>query len=446
MGALLLGNPVTHRPIHLNDQALCRSQAAQIGSMVESYRRYVDLETRINEALEEAEQRTQSTAGEAAPVPLLAVAGADGVIQAETGPSATVQAAVSPVGQPAILEAVHEGVVVADAMGRVRLVNHSAEQILGKSRQELLGQPIAAVYGQIDSSETIENLAVAFSRRNEPLPTFSQTKYRAIQGQLIPWRNEAQEWMGIIAVFSDVTTQLQADQSRYDFIAALSRELRAPLTTIKGYTELIMRGDIDNYTPAQVYIQQIMHSSVDRMVSVLDNAIQIGVHTRNKVSPQFEEVEVRETLELAVEEIRSLAELHELTLVSEIIEPMPHIVADRHQLFRIILNLLENACHFTPPGGEVTIRAWVQDQPIRPDAEPALRLNIADNGVGIPKTEQKRIFEPFYQIPGVLYSGGMGMGLAVVKELVNLHKGQVWVESTEHEGSIFHVALPLRPV
>jgi two-component system phosphate regulon sensor histidine kinase PhoR len=434
VGALLLGNPVTHRPIHPNDQTLCRSQAAQIGSMVESYRRYIALESRINEALDEAEQRLQHTE---------VIDGVNGVAQAIAGSSIS----AAPVGQFAILEAVHEGVVVADALGRVRLVNRSAEQILGKSRQKLLGQPLTEVYGEIDSREEIENLAAAFSRRNEPLPTFLQTGQRAIQGQLIPWRNDAQEWLGIIAVFSDVTPQLNADQSRHDFIAALSRELRAPLTTIKGYSELIMRGDMDNYTPAQVYVQQIMHSSADRMVSVLDNAIQIGTQTRKKVLPQFEEVEIRQTIELAIDEIRSLAELRELTLVSQIKEPLPCIVADRSQLFRIVMNLLENACHFTPPGGQITVRVWVQGQDYsgEPMSKPELIISIADNGVGIPKTEQRRIFEPFYQIPGVLHSGGMGMGLTVVRELVNLHKGRVWVESIEHEGSIFQVLLPLRP-
>ncbi|GAB4422604.1 MAG: hypothetical protein Kow0031_00490 [Anaerolineae bacterium] len=440
VGALLVGNPVTQRPFHPNDPALCRSLSAQIGSMAESYRRHFDLEQRINEALEEAERREQERVATAATGGGVTVpAGFGGESGAPAGASGLRLA-----DEPAILEAVHEGVVVADAAGRVRLVNRAAERILGKSRQELLGQPIGDIYGQIDSSESIEELAADFSRRSKPLPTFVETKERAVQGQLIPWRNEAQEWLGIIAIFWDVTLQIKADRTRHDFITALSRELRAPLTTIKGYSELIMRGDLSHYTPAQVYVQNIMHSSVDRMVAVLDNAIQLGVQTRKKAVPQFEDVDATELIELVCDEIGSLVELHELKLTADIKEPLPVLTADRTQLHRILMNLLENACYYTPPGGEVTLRAWVQGEFTDPGAQAEMIFSVADNGVGISVSEQRRIFEPFYQIPGVLHSGGMGMGLAVVKDFVEMHKGRVWVESMERDGSIFQVALPLR--
>lgn len=434
VGVLLVGNPVTHRPFHPNDPALCRSLSAQIGSMAESYRRYFDLEQRINEALEEADRRAQ-TAALAAPV-------GDGF-----GVAAPVKASnILVADQPAILEVVHEGVVVADATGRVCLVNRAAEQILGKPRQELLGQPIGDIYGQIDSSESIEDLATDFSRRSTPLPTFLETKDRAVQGQLIPWRSESQEWLGIIAIFRDVTLQIKADKTRYDFITALSRELRAPLTTLRGYSELIMRGDLKHYTSAQVYVQNILNSSVDRVVAVLDNAIQIEAQTRKKVLPQFEEVEVAGLVEQVCDEINALAKLHELTLVTDLKESLPPLVADRSQLHRILMNLLENSCYFTPPGGKITLRVWVQGESIDPGVTPEMIFNVADSGVGIPVAEQRRIFEPFYQIPGVLHSGGMGMGLAVVKSFVEMHQGRVWVESIEREGAIFQVALPLRQV
>jgi two-component system phosphate regulon sensor histidine kinase PhoR len=343
----------------------------------------------------------------------------------------------------AILEAIHEGVVVSDKSGRVRLVNRAAERILGKSRRELMGQPIAAIYGQIDSTESIEQLASAFSRQNRPLPTFAEFDDQFIQGQLIPWRNDQNEWLGIIAVFKDVTHNVKADQARNNFITALSRELRAPLTTIKGYSELILRGAMDDYSAEQLHIQQIMHSGVDRMVAVLDNAIQLGVQNKNKVVPHFQQINMVPIIDEVLEAVAPLAELHELTLSKEIKTDLPPITADRQHLYRILENLLENACQFTPPGGYVSVRAWVQHERAGTTMHPELNLIVADNGVGIPSTEFKRIFEPFYQVSGVLDSGGMGMGLTVVKELVEMHKGRVWVESVVNEGSVFQVALPL---
>lgn len=444
VGALLLGNPVSQLEIEPYDLALCRHLGPQMAALVEAFRHSGGFKA---EAVAEKE-------------PALVMAGADDANHPAVLPTSLPQpaaldlpVAVEPVSQPwsgaevaghqAIFEAVHEGVVVSDESGRVRLVNRAAERILGKSRQELMGQPISTIYGQIDSTESIEHLAAAFSRRNEPLPTFAEHEGRAIQGQLIPWRNKNKEWLGIIATFKDVTPSVKADRARNNFITALSRELRAPLTTIKGYSELILRGSLEDYTPEQLHIQQIMHSGVDRMVAVLDNAIQLGAQNKNKIVPHFEQVNVQEVIDDVLQVIAPLAEIHELTLTKEIKSELPIITADRQHLTRILQNLLENACQFTPPGGYVSVRAWVQHERAGNTLLPELILMVADNGIGIPNTESKRIFEPFYQISGVLESGGMGMGLTVVKELVEMHKGRVWVESVVNEGAIFQVALPL---
>ncbi len=424
VGLLLLANPVSQADIAGNNVALCRHLEPQLAALVESFRHYRAAET----------PETPPASPPSPPPP---------TEPAEVTPPVTASPVDGLLNTGFILEAVREGVVASDETGRVRLVNRAAERILGKSRRELMGQPISAVYGQIDSTESIENLAVAFSRRNEPLPTFVELDDKAIQGQILPWRNDDKDWLGIIAIFKDVTPNIKADQARNNFITALSRELRAPLTTIKGYSELILRGAMESYTPEQLHIQQIVHSSVDRMVAVLDNAIQLNAQNKNKIQPHFEQVDVLAVIDEVLATITPLAQLHELTLTKEIKSTLPHITADRRHLYRILENLLENACLYTLPGGYVAVRAWVQHERAGGVLQPELVLMVVDNGIGIAGAEQKRIFEPFYQISGVLESSGLGMGLTVVKELVEMHKGRVWVESVVNEGSIFQVALPL---
>jgi signal transduction histidine kinase len=316
---------------------------------------------------------------------------------------------------------------------------------LGKPKRALVGQPIGTIYGEIDSGESIEDLVVAFSRRNHPLPTFIETDERAIQGRLIPWRNDEYEWLGIIAVFRDVTREVKADRARNDFIAALSRELRSPLTAVKGYSDLITNGMMNDYSSEQLRVQQIIRSSAERMTAVLDNAIQITAENRHKVLPRFEEVDVTKVIETVFSEIAPLAQLRELELVRELKTDLPPLAADAGHLRRILNNLLSNACRFTPPGGRVTLRVWLQPEQENGMARPQLNLAVADNGVGIPQVELKRIFDPFYQVKDqdIREDSGMGMGLAVVKELVELHNGRVWVESTVGQGSVFHVVLPV---
>jgi signal transduction histidine kinase len=309
----------------------------------------------------------------------------------------------------------------------------------------MMDEPIGTIYGAIDSTEAIEDLAAAFSRRNQPLPTFIENEERAIQGRLIPWRNNEGEWLGIVAVFRDVTREIKADRSRNDFIAALSRELRAPLTAVKGYSDLIMQGAMTDYSAEQLHVQRIIHSSADRMVAVLDNAIQISAQNRHKLLPRFEEINITQTIDEALRDIAPLIRLRALKLVRDVPSDLPPIAADPKHIRQILDNLLVNACRFTPPGGRVILRASLESERIGNTIYPRLLLTVADNGVGIPRSEHKRIFDAFYQVKNqqVDEQIGMGMGLAVVKDLVELHDGRIWVESLVGEGATFHVSLPL---
>lgn len=424
VGALVLANPITHHSIRPSDVRLCRALAPQIATMVEHRRRYLDLELQA-EAM--APVRPDHDSRPVSPV--------------DSDWSGRTEDCLE------VLELITDGLVVSDTTGQVRLANRAAERILGRSRRELVGQPISSIYGAIDSGEKIEDLVVAFSRRDQPLPTFLEDDERAIQGRLIPWRNRQREWLGIVAVFRDVTREVKADRARDDFIVALSRELRGPLTVVKGYSELMMKGTLGEYSPLQLGVQRIIQSSVDEMVAVLDNADQINDQNRYRVLPRFEEVDVIEIIHDALREVAPLAQLHQLRLTQEIKGQLPSIIADPWHLRRILGNLLANACYFTPPGGYVTVRAWMQSEREGNITRPQLLLAVADNGIGIPQLEFKRIFEPFYQAKSqnVTEQRGMGMGLAVVKELVELHQGRVWVESVVGEGSIFQVALPLTP-
>jgi PAS domain S-box-containing protein len=458
IGALVLGNPVTQRSIRDSDARLCQALAAQIATLVEHRRRYLELASQaevmatsvleqVGEPVRHIEpERAGRTLTAAAPEPAEAILAA---AEADRDPTPVTPAEPKQTDRlevyRAIIETISNGVVVSNAAGQVQLVNPAAERILGKSSSELMGQSIGTIYGAIEAREPIDDLIVAFSRRNQPLPTFVETDERAIQGQLIPWRNDDYEWLGIIAIFRDVTREVTADRTRNEFLAALSRELRAPMTAIKGYTELIINGAITGYSDEQMHVQQIIHSSTERMVEVLDNAIQLRAEDRNRFVPRFEDTNVEEVINAALREMRPLAQLRELTLSREIKMELPRIAVDRHHLHRILDNLLSNACRFTAHGGHISVRAWVQSEREGNTTQPYLMLAVADNGVGIPDSEFKRIFDPFYQLnnENVDGFGGMGMGLAVVKELVELHRGRVWVESVVDDGSIFQVALPI---
>ncbi len=467
IGALVLGNPVTNRIIRSSDQLLCDNLTSQMAVIVEAYRHYADLEPQVEimSTLETEPVPEAKLEPKPVPTPFVEAMNSDVVqavtaVQMESAPavaeivpsssSSSTSASVSKLEELdhylAILETVDDGVVVSNARGRVQLVNRAAERIMGKSRAELVDKPIGTVYGAIDSGEPIEDLAVAFARRNKPLPTYMEDEDRAIQGRLIPWRNVDKEWLGIIAVFRDVTHQVKADKARNNSIIALSRVLRGPLAIIIGYVELITAGSMGDFSEDHLRIQQIIHNSAEKMGVTLDNAMQISMQNKRKLLPKFEEVDPKQVIDEVVYEANSMAQLSELKLILDI-KDLPTITADPKHLHRILENLLSNACRFTPPGGQVTLRAWVQQEREHNANRPHLLLAVADNGVGIPQTEHKRIFDPFYQLGNQNPDDkpGLGMGLTVVKELVEWHNGRIWVESMPGAGAIFQVALPTHP-
>jgi len=479
VGALMLGNPVSREDISPQDAKLCLELGAHLGIVLEYRRRYLELELEAEAMAARVQQQLSQPMREMAPTPEWLEPGPElvpeGILQpapaftaepagelnrqpvAERAPEPVQPLPLQPVNSvtaeslekieqyEAVIENISDGVVLSDISGRVRLVNKAAERILGRSRDKLIDQPIGMVYGQIDSTESIENLAMAFSRRNQPLPTFIEDDERSIQGRLIPWRNELKEWMGIIGIFRDVTREVRADEARNQFVAGLSNELRSPLTMIKGYSELIANSRMGDYTPEQVRIQKIIFSNAERMVEVLDNAIKLAVTDKHQFVVRFQDVNVTKVIGEALREIRPLVEVRKLALTYEIAPDIPRIEADPRHLRRILENLLSNACRFAPREGRVSLRAWVKSEPEGTMTREHLLIAVSDNGVGIPQREIEKIFQPFYQVKGqkVDEKPGMGIGLAVVKELVDLHKGEIRVESTEEVGSTFQVALPI---
>jgi len=400
VGALMLGNPLTNRPIHISDALLCQTLAPQIATLIRHHQLH-------------GQAKVSLTKSSKSPQP----------------------------DYLPVLNLLSEGVIISNHLGRVALVNKMAEQILGKSQAELLGQPIGTVYGQIASGETIEHLAATLSRQNKPIPTHLEANGRIIQGQLAPWRDEEGEWLGMITTFRDITLDLKEKNDQDDFMSILLRELRPPLTVIKGYSDLITTGVVAGYQPEQLELQAAIQSSVDRMVNILNNIAHFRAHLEQHLA--FELLDVTEVIENAIQNIKPLTDLRQIELIPDIQPGLPPIMIDPRHLRRILDNLLDNACQFTPNEGQITVRAWYHAERFGTIIRPELFIAIEDTGIGIAAEEQRRIFKLFYQIKGPTETRGMGMGLAVVKTLLELQHGRIEVDSTLGSGSKFTLSFPL---
>ena len=237
-------------------------------------------------------------------------------------------------------------------------------------------------------------------------------------------------------------TQLQElDRLKSEFMQNVSHELRTPLALIWGYAELLTDGTLGELDPEQRGPIEAIAWHTRRLIDLVEDIVL--VLARETRVPDQEAVALDRLVRAAVRDFQLIAEQAELTLGAEIVPDLPPVYGTPAYLRRALDNLISNAIKFTPAGGSVTVRLWQQENTHQSNA--AIVLQVADSGIGIAPDQQAHIFDRFYQIDGSARRkyGGLGLGLALVREIIEAHDGQVVVDSTEGKGSIFTITLPI---
>ncbi len=231
-----------------------------------------------------------------------------------------------------------------------------------------------------------------------------------------------------------LTQQRELDQLKNAFIQNVSHELRTPLAIIRGYAELMLSGDLGVLAPEQREAVEVMTRRTRMLSKMLDDLLTILAAETHKL--EKEPIDLARLIELVVADFQAPARQAGVTLVSSLASDLPQVFADGIHLRRVLDNLLGNALKFTPVGGRVAIEAGQLDGEVI--------LIVADSGIGIAPEHMDRIFERFYQVDGSAKRryGGVGLGLALVKEIVESHDGTVSVTSNVGEGTSFRITLP----
>lgn len=229
-----------------------------------------------------------------------------------------------------------------------------------------------------------------------------------------------------------------ASRHKSEFLASMSHELRTPLNAVIGFSQVLRQQMFGELNEKQVeYVDDIL-SSGQHLLNLINDILDLAKVEAGRMELQPTPFALPETLRNAMAMIRERATRQDVTLAVDIDDSVGEIDADERKVKQILFNLLSNAVKFTPSGGTVTLAA-------RTDGRGAI-VSVRDTGVGINADEQARIFEDFYQLSPGMTQEGTGLGLALTKRLVDLHGGELTVESTPGAGSTFTVWLPLRPV
>jgi two-component system phosphate regulon sensor histidine kinase PhoR len=252
-----------------------------------------------------------------------------------------------------------------------------------------------------------------------------------------------------LIIARDVTAIRDASRMKANFLSMITHELRSPLNAIHGYLDLALTGIAGDLNEQQQEFVQRARASSEHLYALVEDLLLVSRADSGQVRLNREITGLQEIIANAVEELELMAIDNAITINIAVPEDFPPIYVDAVRMQQVLRNLLSNALRFTPSGGQVTISASItRDDEVAssPDITESklLKLQISDTGAGISHEHQRRIFERFYQAPQATSgrSAGQGLGLAIVKMIVELHGGQVSVESAPGRGSTFTCLLP----
>lgn len=332
----------------------------------------------------------------------------------------------------AILSSMAEGVAVIGQGERILFCNQSFCRYLGTEADACQGRSLVEVMRQSDLLELIRRALAAEELVTQEV-TMGALPPRTFAATVASLR--ANEAAGVVLVLHDVTELRRLERVRRDFVANVSHELKTPLTTIRGFAETLLDGALADEQNAKRFLG-IIRDHAARLARLTDDLLKLSQIEAGRLELDVQAVEVRGLIDACLETTRLQVSQKQLLLQVECPPDLPPLRGDANALHNVLQNLLDNAVQYTPPGGRITVRAASHDREVL--------IAVNDTGIGIPSSEQDRIFERFYRVDAARSRevGGTGLGLSIAKHLVEAHGGRITVESEVGRGSTFTLFLP----
>jgi PAS domain S-box-containing protein len=330
----------------------------------------------------------------------------------------------------AILANIADGIVAVDREGQVVLWNEAAEQITGVAAADVLGRmPADVLQGTLESgSET------PVGDRLVPIKRGREDVWLSVTEAVM--RDPAGAVNGRIFAFRDISADRLVEQMKSDFVSTVSHELRTPLTSIYGFAETLLRQDVlFGEAERQTFLGYIASES-QRLTAIVDALLNVARLDTGDLQVQLAPTDVRNVVDELVQTVEEGGANGHNFVLDLPQEPLA-AHADADKLRQVFTILLDNALKYSPAGGTVTVGVERKHDTVE--------VTVADEGVGIPQSDQDQIFRKFYRgadADSRVGTGGSGLGLFIARGLVTAMGGRIWVESREGEGSTFAVALP----
>jgi len=351
--------------------------------------------------------------------------------------------------QQSILEAVADGVLVTGTDSRITFVNSSAVRILDVDEARLLGNSLEGFAGLFGKSAAAWTSTIR-SWSEDPSTYHSGQLYaeqiemengRIVLVHLAPVIHQ-NDFLGTVSIFRDITREVEVDRLKSEFVATVSHELRTPMTAIKGYVDILTMGAAGPLNENQVHFLDVVRNNIERLNILVSDLLDISRIESGRVILEQQRINLYEIAEEVIADVlrRSQTENKPMALSLDAQKNLPPVIGDGGRVRQILSNLVNNAFNYTPENGTIRVNIHQMNGEVQVDVE--------DNGIGVRPDDQARLFDRFFrgEHPLVLAIPGTGLGLPIVRQLVEMHKGRIWMKSTgvPGEGSTFSFTLPIQ--
>lgn len=395
-----------------------------------------------------------------------------------------------------LMEDASDAIVVVGEDEGVKMVNKMAEEFFGYNARELVGLPLTKMLLLLNI-ENIPKINKIFKDASKGLHIAEEMQIVKKGGALVVARLHASSIESgsdhlVQAIFRDVTREreilmnleksasdlVRLNKMKDSFLGLASHELKTPLTVIMGYAELITTDMADKIDPTVLEMVGNISSAAMRLDNIIKDMVDVSMIDEKRLQLKIDDVQVNQMVRDAVKELGFFFSMRKQTLTLHLDETIPTIKGDVLRLVQLFSNVLGNAIKFTPDGGEITVTTSAKyllrsKQPSADHQESQSMVNVgkehqlyveiavSDTGIGIDREDQLRIFDKFYEAGNIeehssgkvaFKAKGAGLGLSIAKGIVDMHGGEIWVESPGYNpgssttGSTFHILLPLNPL
>jgi two-component system, NtrC family, sensor histidine kinase KinB len=340
----------------------------------------------------------------------------------------------------AIIRSVDDGLVVVDEKLLITNINPKASTIFDVAAEDGLGKHILEV---VRNDHIFQALKMSLESGAPPglaegediltVPLGEETQHYQIA--ILPMRSRAGVIPGAVLVLRDVTRLKEIDRLKSEFVMTASHELRTPLTSIGMSVAMLMETASAKLTDTERELLDVCHDEVNRLKALVNDLLDLSKIEAGKLELFLEPVSPSFISQQAVAMVRNQTEAKGIVLTVAVSADVPEVVADPNKIVWVVVNLLANAVRYTPAQSHIRLSAEGLGDKVK--------FSVQDDGPGVPREMQSRIFDKFVRLDQGEETGGSGLGLAISKEIIRAHRGVIWLESEPGQGSTFSFTLPM---